>query len=436
METFVDGFLQIPWEGRLCLAFLWGLACGAFANWGIYRFAWQPRLISPWSGRTPPGMPSRPWWSRIPLVGWWGLRQESPVHGKAFWVRPMLIELALGTLFAALYVFEIRGWEEKWWTIVPLLRVVEPVPAGHPSPLVIAHVQFFSQTVLITLLSVASFIDVDERYIPDQITIPGTLLGLLFAAFYPWSLLPAGGIDPDTDQAVIDFLRCTSTLPISEVFPGFEHPPGLAVGVLIFVGWCFALSPRVWKTRRGFSVAARIFVARLLRDPFTWFMAILAVCGSVAIGLAWWRGGFMWEGLFTSLVGMLGGGGLIWMIRLIGAAVLRKEAMGFGDVTLMAMIGAFLGWQASLAVFFLSPFAALLVCAVQWLLHRENEIYFGPFLSLAALFVIFRWGSMWMQLWPVFSIPWLVPVALLVCFVLMAVLLGAFRLAAKARGSR
>ena len=61
-----------------------------------------------------------------------------------------------------------------------------------------------------------------------------------------------------------------------------------------------------------------------------------------------------WAALLTALVGLVAGGGIVWVVRLIGAVALRREAMGFGDVTLMAMVGAFVGWQASLIVFFMT----------------------------------------------------------------------------------
>ena len=64
--------------------------------------------------------------------------------------------------------------------------------------------------------------------------------------------------------------------------------------------------------------------------------------------------------------GLLGGGrraprrrGLTWSVRFLGTLAFRREAMGFGDVTLMAMIGAFLGWQAAVLTFFLAPFFGL-----------------------------------------------------------------------------
>ena len=69
--------------------------------------------------------------------------------------------------------------------------------------------------------------------------------------------------------------------------------------------------------------------------------------------------------------------------------------MGFGDVTLMAMIGAFLGWQACLIVFFLAPLAGLVLGLVQLILRRGKHIPYGPFLCLAALATIVGWATIW-----------------------------------------
>ena len=69
--------------------------------------------------------------------------------------------------------------------------------------------------------------------------------------------------------------------------------------------------------------------------------------------------------------------------------------MGFGDVTLMAMIGAFLGWQAALLVFVVAPFAALLVVFIQLVLTRQNVIAFGPYLCTGAVVLLYWWSSIW-----------------------------------------
>ncbi len=81
--------------------------------------------------------------------------------------------------------------------------------------------------------------------------------------------------------------------------------------------------------------------------------------------------------------------------------------MGFGDVTLMAMIGAFLGWQAAVLTFFLGPFFGLAISL--WKLgvvlqkkltgrkssRADHEIPFGPYLSMAALTLLFSWPWFW-----------------------------------------
>jgi leader peptidase (prepilin peptidase)/N-methyltransferase len=135
-----------------------------------------------------------------------------------------------------------------------------------------------------------------------------------------------------------------------------------------------------------------------------------------------------WKGLFTSLVGLAFGGGLIWAVRIVGTVALQKEAMGFGDVTLMAMIGTFLGWQACLVIVGLSPLAALVVAATQWVLTGRRDIAFGPYLCLGAVIVIVQWPAIWrnMEYW--FDTGWLLPIVLAACLMLMMGLLMLWRM--------
>ena len=65
------------------------------------------------------------------------------------------------------------------------------------------------------------------------------------------------------------------------------------------------------------------------------------------------------QGLWVGLEGLLVGAGLTQFVRKSASFALRREAMGFGDVTLMGMIGAFMGWQAAVLTFFLAPFLGL-----------------------------------------------------------------------------
>jgi prepilin signal peptidase PulO-like enzyme (type II secretory pathway) len=155
----------------------------------------------------------------------------------------------------------------------------------------------------------------------------------------------------------------------------------------------------------------RIVLARVTREfarpPLLW----MAVAGAVAIAGVWWLGGPPWAGLFTALVGMIGGSAIVWGVRIAGTHALRREALGFGDVTLMMMVGAYLGWQAGVIIFFAAPFAGLVVAILQLVLRRSDEIFFGPFLCLAATAVMVRWADLWnadSALQQVFGEAWLV----------------------------
>src|SRR4029077_10216670 len=83
-----------------------------------YLLAGQSRPISPWS-RPPAEAPPRPFWCRLPVIGWLGLRREAVVHGRGFWIRPMLIELLCGMTLVFLYL-----WEVEWWRLVPHYEIL------------------------------------------------------------------------------------------------------------------------------------------------------------------------------------------------------------------------------------------------------------------------------------------------------------------------
>ena len=181
----MNWILAIPLELRLVALFLLGTLAGSWLNLAIYTLAWNPRPISPWSN-APLGVARRQFRDRVPIVGWWGLRREIDLHGTGFWIRPMLIEFGLGLSLAGLY----------WWEIVE--RGLLPRPLNGVPPLgaflngdwqAIVHSQFAAHALLFMLMLVASFIDIDEKIIPDTVTVPGTLAGLLLATISPWSLL-------------------------------------------------------------------------------------------------------------------------------------------------------------------------------------------------------------------------------------------------------
>jgi leader peptidase (prepilin peptidase)/N-methyltransferase len=86
-----------------------------------------------------------------------------------------------------------------------------------------------------------------------------------------------------------------------------------------------------------------------------------------------------------SLLGILIGGGVILAVGYLGELVFKKEAMGGGDVKLLAMIGAFVGWKLALLTIFFGSLAGAVIGLVMKLFTGDEYIPFGPFLALGAL---------------------------------------------------
>jgi len=421
----VNWILAIPIEVRLAALFVWGLCLGSLANLGIYRLAWRRRAISPWSCTEADARPRR-WLDRLPVIGWLGLRREAPLHGPGFWIRPMAVDWAFGVGCAALYWWEVahHGLEPSLARLPRALAVLIP-PAAEAD----LHARFAVHVVLFWLMLVASLIDVDEKTIPDAVTVPGTLLGLLAAAVYPWLLLPVISFIPGVFPKA-GFLYVTAPNDWPGWMSGFPHVWSLVLGLSCWWLWCVALMPRTWYARHGWRRALGLSIARLLRDRATRTALVLGLLGTAGIAGAWlWGTAAAWIGLLSALVGMAASGGLVWMVRIIGRATLGREAMGFGDVTLMAMLGAFLGWQTCLVIFFLAPLAGLILGLLTLVFRREREIPYGPFLCLAALVTIIEWRYVWEAIEPALAVlGGLVPLFVVFCLVLMAVLLGLWRL--------
>lgn len=105
--------------------------------------------------------------------------------------------------------------------------------------------------------------------------------------------------------------------------------------------------------------------------------------------------------LVKSLIGLVTGGGLLVVVGWIGSRISKREAMGLGDVKLLAGIGAFLGWEAILFSVFGGAVFGLLgtfICMLMGTRERAEVIPFGPYLSLGA----FVWMVAGLDLWTLY----------------------------------
>lgn len=82
-----------------------------------------------------------------------------------------------------------------------------------------------------------------------------------------------------------------------------------------------------------------------------------------------------------SIIGSVIGGGFLLAVSMIGSAVMKKEVMGEGDVKMMAMIGAYLGWKSVFLTIFLGSFLGTLIFG-PISLRRKIMVPFGVFLAV------------------------------------------------------
>lgn len=81
--------------------------------------------------------------------------------------------------------------------------------------------------------------------------------------------------------------------------------------------------------------------------------------------------------------------GFMFVLKLIGDFIFKKESMGGGDIKLMFVIGMVLGFPTAIASIFLSSFIALPIALILTYKKSNHEIPFGPFLSIATLILYF-----------------------------------------------
>ncbi len=95
------------------------------------------------------------------------------------------------------------------------------------------------------------------------------------------------------------------------------------------------------------------------------------------------------KSLGLSVMGVLIGGGSIYAMGILGDFLFKKESMGGGDIKLLAMIGAFMGWKMAILTFFIAPFFGAVFGIIEKFRTKDTAIAYGPFLVLGALICLF-----------------------------------------------
>jgi leader peptidase (prepilin peptidase)/N-methyltransferase len=97
-------------------------------------------------------------------------------------------------------------------------------------------------------------------------------------------------------------------------------------------------------------------------------------------------------GWLNSLIGIVAGGGSLWLVAAGYELITKKEGMGGGDIKLLAMMGAFFGWKAIPFIIFTSSLIGSVIGVTIMLVQKKDSklaIPFGPFLAFGAILYIF-----------------------------------------------
>ncbi|HEY7684726.1 MAG TPA: prepilin peptidase [Gemmatimonadales bacterium] len=120
----------------------------------------------------------------------------------------------------------------------------------------------------------------------------------------------------------------------------------------------------------------------LIPDEFTW--------GGLGLGLALSLVGG-WQGFLQAVIGAAVGFGLLYAVGVAGRWLFKEEAMGGGDIKMMAMVGSFVGWKGVLLTIFAGALLGTLIF-VPLSLRKKRLVPFGVFLAVGAA-VAFVWGE-------------------------------------------
>lgn len=258
----------------LIIVFIFGLVVGSFLNVCIVRLPKGRSIVNPPS-HCPKCQERIKWYDNIPVLSFFILRGRCRSCGQKISWRYPIVELMNGMFY--IWIYSEFG-------------------LGGEMILVMA---------LCSALIVITFIDLDYQIIPDVITLPGMLAGLILGPFFMTALS-----DP--------------------------LPFGLA-GVFPHAG------------------------------PYV-------------------------TGLLNSFIGLMMGGAPLFIIGWLWERLRNIEAMGGGDVKLMAMVGSLIGWKGALLTIMLGALTGSLAGMILIIFKRHSMnkvIPFGPFLALGAVITTF-----------------------------------------------
>jgi len=358
-----DSFwLEFPKYFFAAVFFITGSMIGSFLNVCIHRMPLEQSLIHPPS-HCPKCKYSIPWYLNIPIFAWLRLRGQCGNCAEPINIRYPLVELLTGIAFLA-----------AWLSLRP--------DALHAVALCLLLAGFIT----------ATFIDFDHQIIPDEITIGGMAVGLMFSASAPQLHATSS-----RGSALLDSLI------------------GLAVGFgmvyLVVRAGKLAFGKQTFEVeddqRLTFTDEALVFSdGAMPYDDIFYRKSDTITLHARHVELT--------ECCFFDVDVALAMDNLVIGRKIFNPEeikhmevatdeiVIPREAMGFGDVKFMGAIGAFLGWQATVFSLMVSAVIGSVVGVTLMILKKDEwagRLPYGPYIALAAVIWIFGGDELWKSWW-------------------------------------
>lgn len=164
--------------------------------------------------------------------------------------------------------------------------------------------------------------------------------------------------------------------PIGALYPLVELA---TAGIWAAIAWRHGLS---LETLRG-GLFLTILLGIAMTDAREYLIPDEFTIGGTVLGLLFAAIGGLGPFL-TGLIGAAVGFGLLWLVGFLGTWAFKEEAMGGGDIKMMAMVGAFVGWQGVLLTIFLGALSGTLIFLPLHLAGKKKLVPFGIFLAMGA----------------------------------------------------
>ena len=390
--------------------FAFGACVGSFLNVVIWRLPRGESIVFPGS-HCPSCGRAIAWYDNIPLLSWIVLRARCR-HCKApISPRYLLVETVTAVMVCGMFV---------WFYVIQLRSGAGDLRETWP--------MFLAHAVLFCGLLACSLIDIESWLIPLEVCWLASLVGLICAGASPppERFLPA--VSPTAGaMALAAFVGLGVAMLL--VHYGFVQrsfldaddrqlvePPAKPKGKSAKAGKGKSKKARKdKKSARPAKAPAPIRSVAFGKEHGVWprrevLREVLFLAPAIGLAVA---AGLMvtqvppvreaWLGLtdpaqnawaphltaaLAAMFGYLIGGLWIWAFRIFGTLGFGREAMGLGDVHILAAVGAVCGWVVPSIAFFLAAILALAWAMTVFLTRKQRELPYGPWLAAGAFVTV------------------------------------------------